>query len=82
MNFFFSFNFPLREYFFYTSPAHPPPPYKFSNGLTADLLSSNKCMIFIARDYSFGGKSKLYVKRCITGHSEARAPILSTVEPR
>ena len=29
---FFSFNFPLREYFFCTSPAPPPPPDKFSNG--------------------------------------------------
>ena len=28
---FFSFNFPLREYFFCTSPA-PPAPHKFSNG--------------------------------------------------
>ena len=30
----FSFNFPLREYLFCTSPAppSPPPPYKFSNG--------------------------------------------------
>ena len=28
---FFSFSFPLREYFFCTSPA-PPPPHKFSNG--------------------------------------------------
>ena len=27
---FFSFNFPLHEYFFCTSP--PRPPYKFSNG--------------------------------------------------
>ena len=30
MHEFFSFNFPLREYFFCTSPAPPPP--KFSNG--------------------------------------------------
>ena len=28
---FFSFNLPLREFFFGTSPA-PPPPHKFSNG--------------------------------------------------
>ena len=28
---FFSFNFPLREYFFCTLPL-PPPPHKFSNG--------------------------------------------------
>ena len=29
----FSFNFPLREYIFCTSPASPPPPpHKFSNG--------------------------------------------------
>ena len=27
---FFSFNFPLRDYFFCTSPA--PPPHKFSDG--------------------------------------------------
>ena len=29
---FFSFNFPLREYFFCTSPAPRPSPHKFSNG--------------------------------------------------
>ena len=29
---FFSFNFPLREYFFGTSHAPPPLPHKFSNG--------------------------------------------------
>ena len=41
---FFPFNFPLREYFFCTSP--PPPSHKFSNGqslsyLLADLLLTN-----------------------------------------
>ena len=34
---FFSFNFPLREFFFWTSPA-PPPPHKFSNSLSLSKL--------------------------------------------
>ena len=37
---FFSFNFPLREYFFGTSPA----PHKFSNG--PSLIAENWCVIY------------------------------------
>ena len=33
----FSFNFPLREFFFCTSPA--PPPHKFSNGPSLNISS-------------------------------------------
>ena len=37
MNEFFSFNFPLREYFFGISPT-PPPLHEFSNGSSLTTL--------------------------------------------
>ena len=36
---FFSLNVPLRDFFFCTSPA-PPPPHKFSNGLSLRRVRS------------------------------------------
>ena len=40
---FFSFNFPLREYFFFTSSA--PPPHKFSNGPSLNVTCPVACAL-------------------------------------
>ena len=50
MHNFFSFNSPLREYFFCTSPAPLPPPHKFSNGPSVRSHSFSSVIIIQGND--------------------------------
>ena len=59
---FFSFYFPLREYFFCTSPTRPLPPHKFSNGPSLIVLSSLVCRKYLL--ICGGFLSPPFLKRC------------------
>ena len=71
MHEFFSCNFPLREYFFCTSPPPPAPaPHKFSNGPSLSIILKQVCPPQL-KNWVKNDRKLLNLKLCLTHTGKA-----------